>query len=384
MSGKPGCDQIKHIIAVHSAKGGVGKSTVSVNTALALASRGLKVGLLDGDLYGPSLPTMLGNGAWPDAGPLPNTIYPLTAHGLSFLSMGNLVTHETPVIWRGAMVHNMIGQMLERVYWGALDVLVIDLPPGTGDAVMSVAQTLPLDGVLAVSSPRELCLVDTVRGLRAYSELGVPVLGFIENFSGFTCGDCGHVSYPYGSEGVEIIAEELGVPLLGRLPMEPELCEAGDEGEPLVTDQARHPIVENFRQIATDLWTGIEKARKRAQDEVRFQIEPGEGQEVPALTWERGPIEAVWQSGKDEVGIRLRGGEAGFIPVRELRLACPCARCVDEWTGKALLDQNLVAEDIRISRLRAVGNYGIQPVFSDGHRSGIYHFNLVQHLARKA
>mgnify|MGYP000043871756 FL=1 len=222
----------RRVIAVASGKGGVGKSTVAVNLALALRARGLSTGLLDADVYGPSMPTMLGSFAAPtrDGG----LFQPPNAHGLPFLSLGLMVNPDKSVIWRGPLVQRMVRDMLQKTAWPGLDVLVIDLPPGTGDVQLSLVQRALLDGAVIVTTPQDIALIDAARGLEMFKRLDVPVLGLVENMASWSCPDCGSASHPFGHGGGEREAERLEVPFLGRVPMDGRVREAGDAGRPVV------------------------------------------------------------------------------------------------------------------------------------------------------
>ena len=222
----------RHVIAVASGKGGVGKSTVAVNLALALRKRGLSTGLLDADVYGPSMPTMLGSFAAPTRAD--GVFQPPDAHGLPFLSLGLMVNPDKSVIWRGPLVQRMVRDMLEKTAWPGLDVLIIDLPPGTGDVQLSLVQRALLDGAVIVSTPQDIALIDAARGLEMFKRLDVPVVGFVENMASWVCPDCGSASHPFGERGGEREAERLGVPFLGRIPMDVQVRAAGDDGQPVV------------------------------------------------------------------------------------------------------------------------------------------------------
>jgi len=225
--------KVRNIVAIASGKGGVGKSTVTANLALALAKTGARVGLLDCDVYGPSMPIMFGLvGKQPDV--TQEQILPLQAHGISLMSIGFLSTEKTPVIWRGPMVHQILQQFLTRVEWGELDYLMLDLPPGTGDAQLTLTQTAAISGAVIVTTPQEVSLIDARKGLQMFEKVNVPVLGLIENMSYFSCPDCGKVTQIFKRGGAEKMSQELGVPLLGEIPIDPEIVETGDEGKPIV------------------------------------------------------------------------------------------------------------------------------------------------------
>ena len=241
---------IKKIIAVASGKGGVGKSTVAFNLACALARAGIKTGLLDADIYGPSVPRLAGiKDQRP--GTKDGKLQPLSAHGLKLMSMGFMVEEEKPMIWRGPMVQTALYQMLRDVDWGTdaepLDVLVVDMPPGTGDAQLTMAQKVPLAGAVIVSTPQDLALIDARKAIEMFRKTGVPVLGIIENMSTYICGNCGHEEHIFGHGGARAEAEKLGVPFLGEIPLRSEIREKSDAGVPLGEDY--------FRSIVTKLYS---------------------------------------------------------------------------------------------------------------------------------
>ena len=244
--GLPG---VANIIAVASGKGGVGKSTTAVNLALGLKEHGLKVGLLDADIYGPSMPRLLGLKGQPQqvAG---NKLQPIEAYGLKVMSMGFLVDEETPMIWRGPMVMSALSQMLKDVAWGELDVLVVDMPPGTGDAQLTMAQQVPLAGAVIVSTPQDLARIDARKGLAMFRKVNVPVLGIVENMSTFICPHCGERSDIFGHGGARADAERLGVPFLGEVPLTLEIRETSDAGRPVVATAPKSPAATAYREIA--------------------------------------------------------------------------------------------------------------------------------------
>lgn len=241
------------MLAVSSGKGGVGKSTVSANLAVAMAAAGHRIGLVDTDIYGPNIPGMLGISDRPDAVPGTERILPVEAAGVQVISMGMLVDAGVPVIWRGPMLAKIIAQFLFSVDWGELDVLILDLPPGTGDVQLTLTQSAPLSGALIVTTPSTLALEDVGRGVEMFRQTQVPILGLVENMAAFTCSDCGHTSHPFGHGGGAAAAEALGIPFLGELPLDPEMRAGADAGTPMVLSQPDAPGSQVIRRLAVDL-----------------------------------------------------------------------------------------------------------------------------------
>jgi len=242
---------VKHIIAVASGKGGVGKSTTSINLALALQKQGLTVGLLDADIFGPSLPMLVGLDQKPEM--KNKRIEPLEAYGLKLMSVGFLIDVDQPVVWRGPRVMGATQQMLKDVAWGELDVLVVDMPPGTGDVQLTMVQQVPLSGAVIVSTPQDLALIDARKGLAMFRQVNVPILGIIENMSQFLCPHCGETSHIFGHGGAKDTAAELGCAFLGAIPLHMSLRETGDSGTPLVSAEPDSPIAKQYLAIAADL-----------------------------------------------------------------------------------------------------------------------------------
>ncbi len=240
--------EVRHTIAVSSGKGGVGKSTVAVNLALALQQSGATVGIIDSDVYGPDVPLMLGTKGKP--GMFDNRIIPVEAYGLKVMSIGLLVNEKEPLVWRGPMIHSFIQQMLKDVMWGALDYLVFDMPPGTGDAQLSLSQVLPLSGVVMVTTPQDVALLDVRKAIGMFQRLNVPILGIVENMSTFACPHCGQHTSIFGAAGGQRVADEYGAPLLARLPLDPETRVGGDEGTPITVRKPDSAQALAFRDLA--------------------------------------------------------------------------------------------------------------------------------------
>jgi len=260
---QPGVPGVDAVIAVASGKGGVGKSTTAVNLALGLRDLGLKVGMLDADIYGPSLPKLLAIKEKPQT--IGGTrLKPIERYGLTVMSIGFLIDEETPMIWRGPMVMSAITQMLREVEWGKLDVMVVDMPPGTGDAQLTMAQQVPLKGAVIVSTPQDLALIDARRGVAMFKRVNVPVLGVVENMSYFLCPSCGTRSDIFGHGGAQNEAKRLGVPFLGEVPLHMTIREKSDAGLPVVATEPDGPHAKIYREIAAKVRDQIQGTARPA------------------------------------------------------------------------------------------------------------------------
>ncbi len=346
---------IKHMIAVASGKGGVGKSTTAVNLALGLQAIGLKTGILDADIYGPSQPRLLGLAGRPQVAH-GNTLRPMEAFGLKAMSMGFLVDEGTPIIWRGPMVVSALTQMLRDVDWGELDALVIDMPPGTGDVQLTMAQQVPLSGAIIVSTPQDLALIDARKGLNMFRRVDVPVLGIVENMSYFLCPKCGERSDIFGHGGAKLEAEKLGIPFLGGVPLHMDIRATSDEGQPIVASSPDSPHAQIYRDIAAKAWSEL-------QDSSGARLEP------PKL--EIGPD-------KSELSVAFEGAKPFTLSAEMLRVMSPSA----EVQGHSPEQRVTVGKkrNVKIKELKPVGNYAVRIVFDDGHDTGLYAWSYLQTL----
>ena len=263
---------VKHVIAVSSGKGGVGKSTVTVNMAVALKQEGFSVGVMDADIYGPNIPMMIGVTKEPVKDG--EKITPAEGQGVKVISMGFFVPEDTPVVWRGPMVHSAIQQFFRDVVWGELDYLLIDLPPGTGDVPLTLSQLVPLTGAITVTTPQEVALSDVRKGMTMFKKVNVPLLGVVENMSYFVCGHCGERSEIFSYGGGEQAAKKFEIPFLGRIPLDPAIREGGDLGNPIVVKNPESPQTQAFLQIVRTLVSQIEQGEK---------TESGSGQTLSSM-----------------------------------------------------------------------------------------------------
>ncbi len=262
---------VRNALAVASGKGGVGKSTIATNLAISLALEGARVGLLDADIYGPNIPIMMGTAARPKG--KGDKIIPPEAHGIKLMSMGFLIDPNQAVIWRGPMIHNALRQFIQDVDWGDLDYLVVDLPPGTGDASLSLAQSLSLTGAIIVTTPQQVALSDVVRGVQMFEQLNVPILGVVENMSYFVAPDTGTRYDIFGHGGGETMAQQVNVDFLGEIPLEPQVRIGGDEGQPIVVTDPEDPAAQAIRLVARAVAAAV-SVQNLADSSPQFQSDP--------------------------------------------------------------------------------------------------------------
>ncbi len=349
---------IKHIIAVASGKGGVGKSTTAVNLALGFMANGLKAGILDADIYGPSQPRLLGLTGRPQivSG---KTLQPMQGYGLKAMSMGLLVDEGTPIIWRGPMVVQALTQMLREVAWGDLDVLVIDMPPGTGDVQLSMAQQVPLSGAIIVSTPQDLALIDARKGLNTFRKVDVPVLGIIENMSYFLCPSCGERSEIFGNGGARDEASRLGVPFLGEIPLHIEIRATSDAGQPIVVSKPDSLHAQIYRDIAARAWAEVLTASGARVAPPKLELSP-----------DKATLQATFEDGHKVT-----------LSAEMLRVMSPSA----EVQGHSPEQRVTVGRkrNVKIKALEPVGNYAVKIVFDDGHSTGLYAWPYLDLLGRE-
>ena len=352
----PGIDKI---IAVSSCKGGVGKSTIAVNLALALRRAGLRVGLADVDIYGPSVPMLLGVSGQPEAEG-DDQIPPKEAFGIQVMSMGFFLSDDAPVIWRGPMAMSATKQFLRGVKWSELDYLVIDLPPGTGDIVLTLAQEVPLDGAVIVTTPQDVALADVKRGIAMFRKVNTPVLGVVQNMSAFVCPSCNHRDNLFGDRRPDQLSAELGIGLLGEIPIEPAVCESGDAGVPMVERDPEHPVSQALMHMAGHVVEAVKQA-------VEAKAAPE-------------PVEISGDSDRGVVRIRWSDGVATEYLTTGLRGWCPCAEC----QGHSGTHRFVQVEEPKLESAEAVGRYAIRFVWADGHGTGMYSYPYLRELAETA
>jgi ATP-binding protein involved in chromosome partitioning len=269
---KLGVYGVEHLVAVSSGKGGVGKSTTAVNLALAMSAEGKRVGLLDADIYGPSIPRLMNLSGRPSVSQQ-RFLLPLQNYGIKCMSMGFIMEEDAPTIWRGPMVMSAIEQMLRQVEWAPLDVLVVDLPPGTGDAQLTLCQRVKLTGAVIVSTPQDIALLDVRRGTNMFRKVDVPVLGVIENMSHFLCPSCGHESHIFGHGGAEKMAADMGLDFLGAVPLDMEVRVTSDEGKPVVVSNPESAVAQIYRQLARKILTKVSHPQGPSYDGPQISME---------------------------------------------------------------------------------------------------------------
>jgi ATP-binding protein involved in chromosome partitioning len=352
---------IKHVIAVGSGKGGVGKSTTTVNLAFALSKLGAKVGLMDADIYGPSIPKLVGAREAPSEDHDRKKIIPPVVNGVKVMSMG-LLGSEAPLVWRGPMASKAVTQFLADVDWGELDYLLIDLPPGTGDIQLTIAQAARLSGALVVMTPQGLAKDIAKRGLKMFQQVRIPVLGIVENMSEFECPECKHVSHIFHSGGGAEVAAELKLPLLASFPLDPILVDESDAGTPVVFARPDSRSAQKFLELAKGMAAELSSLLSGARNSSPTIVGMEPNHQVRMF-------KINWSDSKQSV-----------VTFLDLRFQCPCANCVDEGTGVRKIKKEQIKSDVHPNQVTTVGNYAITVKWSDGHDTGIYSFDYLRKL----
>lgn len=352
---------VKYVLAVASGKGGVGKSTMATNIAVSLMDRGYKTGLLDCDIYGPSIPLMLGLEDVEPTMTMAGKLLPAKYDTLKVMSVGIIAQEDAPLIWRGPMVTQLTQQFLSQVEWGELDFLVLDLPPGTGDVQITLCQFVPISGAVIVTTPQDVCFSIARKALNMFNRLKVPTLGLIENMSVFVCSGCQKETAIFGLPHLETFCQEEGIPFLGKVPLESSVVRGGDEGKPIVKSAPEAPSAQ-----------AIGAVMDKILDQTRGQMEEWEKMEKFAFG-----IREIRQAIPTELEILWTDGLPSKYECYELRAACTCALCIDEWTGEVMVDKKEVSLDIYPLQIKRIGNYALQFEWSDGHKTGIY---TLEHL----
>src|SRR6266581_2170461 len=337
---------VKNVIPVASGKGGVGKSTVSANLAIALAKLGAKVGLLDADVYGPTIPTIMGAAAPPTAGN--GNIVPVLRYGVEIVSMGFFVPKGEATIWRGPMLSKVIEKFLGGVEWGELDYLLVDLPPGTGDVQLSLCQRIPLTGAAVVSTPQDLAFNVAEKAISMFTTLRTPILGLVENMSGFECQQCGHREEIFGSGGARRFAAASGIPFLGEIPLSTDIRTTSDEGNPIVQSMPESPGARAFGRVAENLAAQVSTLS------------------MGGVSTDRPEIAEIRQPSENEVRILWKDAHESIYSGYALRVGCRCAICIDESSGNQRLREESISKDVRPLSIDPVGRYAIRFHWSDG------------------
>ena len=348
-----GFKNVRNIIAVSSCKGGVGKSSVAVNLAYSLARTGAKIGILDADIYGPSLPSMVspkdtdiyqGNGL----------LLPLEYEGVKLMSFGFINQDQEAAIMRGPMVSQVIGQISGGTNWEDLDYLIVDFPPGTGDIQLTLLQSVPFTAAVIVTTPQNLSFIDVIKGIQMFDKLNVPSIAVVENMSYYTCGNCDEKHRPFGSGAMKKLVNLYGFKHAFELPIDTTLSNAGDTGVPPIVAEPNNLLARHFSDIASSVTREISR--------LQFHADP-----KPQVSYDETQGIVVQRTGED----------AKVINPRKLRLACRCASCIHEFTGEQLLKDDQVAENIAPESIAPLGNYAVSVTWSDGHRSSVYPYDVL-------
>ena len=354
----PGLSQVRHIVAVASCKGGVGKSTVAVNLAFAMQLRGAKVGIFDADIYGPSLPTMVKvdfKGLYQDD---QERILPVEHEGMRMMSFAYANSKQgDPAVMRGPMVTNVINQLLTTTNWGELDYLVIDMPPGTGDIQITLSQVIPVTAAVIVTTPQDISFIDVAKGIKMFDLMKVPTVAVVENMSYFICSNCNEKHEIFGSGAMRNLVEQFGFEHTLALPMDPEVGAHCDRGRPIVVEQPDCQVSKGYRELADVVIQEISKILYSDAPKPEVRFETG-----------RGIVYSL-------------DGEEGELSPADLRRGCRCAACVSEMTGEKVLRDEEVSEDIVPDQISPMGNYAVSISWSDGH-SSIYPYEMFKAIEK--
>ncbi|MBI5504564.1 MAG: P-loop NTPase [Deltaproteobacteria bacterium] len=357
VSGPPRLEGVRRIVAVSSAKGGVGKSTVAANLAVALASRGYRVGLADVDIYGPSIPIMFGVSELPHPDAATRLIEPVESCGVRLMSMGFFLDDQAPVVWRGPMAMSATKQFLRGVAWGELDYLIVDLPPGTGDVPLTLAQEIPLDGGIVVTTPQDVALADVTRGAAMLRRVSTPILGVVVNMAGYLCPTCGTRDDLFGTHPAEQIARTIGAPVLAQFPIDARVRETGDAGRPITAADPEHPLSRAYLALAEAVEEALGKLRADLYGAEPVSIDRDDTAGVVRIHWSDAVVTEYTYAG-------LRGW-------------CPCAVC----QGHASQARFVEVEDPRLVGDEGVGRYAVRLHWADGHDTGIYSYGWLREIA---
>ena len=352
-----GLEKVATIVAVSSCKGGVGKSTIAVNLAYALSLLGAKVGLFDADVYGPSLPTMV-SPTRTDLFMDEEMIVPLEYEGVKLMSFGYANPAGGAAIMRGPMVSQVINQLLTTTNWGELDYLVLDLPPGTGDIQLTLTQLIPITAAVIVTTPQHLSYVDVVKGIQMFDKLKVPTVAVVENMSYFQCPGCGTKHHLFGQGARARLVEQFGLKNSFEVPLRTEVSQMSDRGTPVVLADREGAAAAPYREIAASVVQEISKLQHGGIARPKVAYTPGTG-----------------------IVLTLANGEKRTVPPAALRKACRCANCIEEFSGKPLLDPATVSDTVYPRSIQPMGNYAVAVTWSDGHNSSIYPYETLYNLS---
>jgi len=354
---QPKLEGVRRIVAVSSAKGGVGKSTVAANLAVALARQGLRVGLVDVDIYGPSIPILFGVTELPHANAETRLMEPVESCGVRLMSMGFFLDDQAPVVWRGPMAMSATKQFLRGVAWGELDYLIVDLPPGTGDVPLTLAQEIPLDGAIVVTTPQDVSLADVTRGAAMFRRVSTPLLGVVVNMAGYQCPQCGTRDDLFGTHPAEEIARTIGAPVLAEFPIDVRVRESGDDGKPITALDPEHPASKGYMELARSLEETLAKLRGELYGAEPVEIERDDAAAIARIRWSDGTVTEYTYAG-------LRGW-------------CPCAQC----QGHSSTFRFVETENPHLTGHEPVGRYAIRLLWADGHDTGMYSYGWLREIA---